>query len=366
MALTLSATDDTGVISYYVSEISTTPLATDSGWVSVTASTSYSADVSYTLSSGDGTKTVYVWFKDSAGNVSSVVSDSITLFIGPPIPIPDTGQTGDYTSIFGEDSDYTSNTFSFTDNGDSTVKDNNTSLVWQKEDDNSTRNWSNAKIYCESLNFGGYTDWRLPNVKELQSIVNYGNFPPTIDQTYFPNTASSYYWSSTTSQSNTDDAWLVTFGYGSVLKYGKVYNYYVRCVRGRSESAIWSMAFSIIDSEIVSHLSTSLMWQREDDSVWRTWESALSYCESLSLGGYTDWRLPNVKELQSIVNYGNFPPTIDQTYFPNTASSYYWSSTTNLNSDVNAWGVYLYNGMVGHIFKTSTNSYYVRCVRGGQ
>src|SRR3989338_2900340 len=78
VALTLSATDNVGVTGYYASETSTTPSASASGWTSVTSTTSYSADISFTLSSGSGTKTVYVWFKDAAGNVSASSSDSIT------------------------------------------------------------------------------------------------------------------------------------------------------------------------------------------------------------------------------------------------------------------------------------------------
>ena len=71
--------DDVGVVGYYASETSTTPSASSSGWTSVTSATSYSANVSFTLSSGDGTKTVYVCFKDVAGNVSASASDSIIL-----------------------------------------------------------------------------------------------------------------------------------------------------------------------------------------------------------------------------------------------------------------------------------------------
>ncbi len=81
VTLTLSATDDTGVTGYYASETSTTPSASASGWTSVTSTTSYLADVSFTLSSSSGTKTVYVWFKDAAGNVATSASDRITSVI---------------------------------------------------------------------------------------------------------------------------------------------------------------------------------------------------------------------------------------------------------------------------------------------
>ena len=76
---TISATDDTGVTGYYLSESSTTPSITSSGWTSVTSTTSYNANVNWTLSSGNGTKTVYVWFKDAVGNISASANTSITL-----------------------------------------------------------------------------------------------------------------------------------------------------------------------------------------------------------------------------------------------------------------------------------------------
>ena len=89
VTLGLSATDARGVTGYYVSESSTKPSASASGWTPITSITSYSANVSYTiLSSGDGSKTVYVWYKDAAGNVSSVSSDSITLTTSPTTPTP--------------------------------------------------------------------------------------------------------------------------------------------------------------------------------------------------------------------------------------------------------------------------------------
>lgn len=87
VALALTATDNVGVTGYYVSESPTPPSASAPGWTSVTSTASYSADVSFTLSSGDGTKTVYVWFKDAAGNVSAAASDTITLSTSAPIAI---------------------------------------------------------------------------------------------------------------------------------------------------------------------------------------------------------------------------------------------------------------------------------------
>ena len=89
VTLTLSAADNVGVTGYYASETSTTPSANASGWTSVTSTTSYSASVSFALSSGSATKTVYVWFKDAAGNVSASASDSITLTVSDGATLTD-------------------------------------------------------------------------------------------------------------------------------------------------------------------------------------------------------------------------------------------------------------------------------------
>ena len=85
VTVSLSATDSIGVTGYYISTSSSTPSASASGWTTVTSTTSYSESVSYTLSGGDGSKTIYVWFKDSGGNISSSASDSITLDTTVPI-----------------------------------------------------------------------------------------------------------------------------------------------------------------------------------------------------------------------------------------------------------------------------------------
>ena len=77
VTLSISASDDIGVTGYYLSQSSSTPSSSASGWTAVSSSTYFSASVSYTLSGGNGTNTVYVWFKDAAGNVSSSASDTI-------------------------------------------------------------------------------------------------------------------------------------------------------------------------------------------------------------------------------------------------------------------------------------------------
>lgn len=107
----------------------------------------------------------------------------------------------------------------------------------------------------------------------------------------------------------------------------------------------------------ISDEATGLMWQQEAPEAKMTWEQAVSYCENLNLGGYTDWRLPTLKELKSI------NPVNDMECFPNASSSFYWSSTTFARNTSYAWGVYFYYGYDYDHYKYS--SYYVRAVRGG-
>jgi hypothetical protein len=157
------------------------------------------------------------------------------------LKLPDTGQTAKYSTVFGEDADYTINPPSYTDNGNDTITDNVTGLVWQKQDDGTKKTWADAGAYCDALALGGHTDWRLPSDIELMSVVDYGkSIGPVMDasdfglinKTYFPNTKSSYYWSSSTYAYSTGNAWSVSFYKGNVDYDDKSGTDYVRCVRG--------------------------------------------------------------------------------------------------------------------------------------
>jgi len=320
-------------------------------------------------------------------------------------PVPDTGQTTSYTDTFGEDSDYLINPPSYTkldangnDLADSAtswkmVRDNVTGLIWEvKTDDNSVHDKDNTYTWYDSnpdtnggnagtpgdgtdtedfinelnsSNYGGHSDWRLPTPKELTSIVDYGKYNPAINTNYFPNmvSESSYYWSSTTFANYTDWAWRVNFDDGLVYGlYSKSNNYYVRAVRGGQS---WSFGHLVINGDgTVTDTSTGLMWQQETAGSM-TWEGAISYCENLSLSGYNDWYLPNRNELQSLVDYSKYKPSINTTHFPDTVSSDYWSSTTDacFLTEV-AWRVNFDSGYV--FFSNKSNTYYVRAIRGGQ
>ena len=107
--------------------------------------------------------------------------------------------------------------------------------------------------------------------------------------------------------------------------------------------------------------TTGLEWQRFDDNTTRTWNAAWSYCVGLTLNGKSDWRLPGVLELQSIVDYGGANPSINSTAFPGTNASSYWSASSDASDSTLAWRVIFNNGFVVAVSKTG--SYFVRCVR---
>ncbi|SLM28582.1 exported hypothetical protein [Desulfamplus magnetovallimortis] len=113
----------------------------------------------------------------------------------------------------------------------------------------------------------------------------------------------------------------------------------------------------------VTDKGTGLIWQQTDDGVERTWEEALEYCESLTLDTKSDWRLPNIRELETIVDDSLYGPAINTDYFKNAKSDVYWSGSTLANYTDYAWNVYFISGNVDYYYKT--DDYYVRCVRSG-
>ena len=308
-------------------------------------------------------------------------------------PIPDTGQTKCYDNtqeipcpqpgqpFYGQDAQYGTNTQSYTDLGNGVIKDNVTGLQWVKDGNlMATRDpgfdadytagdgcvtWQHALDYVAKLNnenYLGHSDWRLPTIKELSTLVDISiPYPgPTINITFFPGTVAYYYWSSTTLAGDTSYAWSVNFFNGLWFSYDKTYGYYVRAVRGGQSNN------NFIDNGngTVTDTITGLMWQQATAPGTYSWKQAITYCENLTLAGYSDWRLPNRNELQSIVDYSRYNPSIDTTYFPGTVAYYYWSSTTPADYTSYAWFVNFYNGSVYIYYKFG--GFYVRAVRGGQ
>lgn len=121
---------------------------------------------------------------------------------------------------------------SYTDNGDGTVTDNVTKLVWQQMTPFTDYSQAGALAYCAGLNLAGDTDWRLPAVIELVSIVDTGTYDPSIDSTIFPGTpAVGFYWSATPYAGQPGEAWGVFFNNGYMSSNPASMAYSVRCVR---------------------------------------------------------------------------------------------------------------------------------------
>lgn len=159
---------------------------------------------------------------------------------------PGTNQGASYTATFGENHDYanSASTMSFTIyNGaawggtatSSVTVDNRTGLMWVTNPVDagisSTPDWEGAITLCEGLNYAGFADWRLPNINELVSIVDYSRQSPSINTAYFLNTQNDYYWSSTTYMPDAPSAWYVQFANGDINYVDKAFTFYVRCVR---------------------------------------------------------------------------------------------------------------------------------------
>lgn len=316
--------------------------------------------------------------------------------------LPDTGQTKCYQGVdpwaeipcagTGQDGEYNINPMSYTDNGNGTVSDNNTGLMWQKcsvgQNNDSACSGTSVKYnwyktsgtyhaqynptsmdVCGDLVLGGHSDWRLPVKKELITLVDYSVPPPgpTINTTYFPNTKSSNYWLFTTYADDPNSAWYVNLYYGYVGPFGyKDSSYYVRCVR----SGQTAPSFSDNGNGTVTDIKTGLIWQQGESGYMR-WGSALSYCNALSLAGKTDWRLPNIKELESITDDTRLSPAFYISFFPSAyANAVYWSSTTYAGYPFFlAWGIYSYNGAVYYYNKSlyldNSHYNYARCVQDG-
>lgn len=134
----------------------------------------------------------------------------------------------------------------YLDNGDETVSDLQAGLMWMQcsvglsgagcaSGTASTFTWNLALQQPRTLNssggFAGYSDWRLPNVNELETLVELACWSPSINMTFFPNTPGSYYWSSSPFTANLYLAWYVDFDYGKSSNYERIANYAVRLVR---------------------------------------------------------------------------------------------------------------------------------------
>ena len=241
------------------------------------------------------------------------------------------------------------------------VVDSLTGLMWQRSYA-SARAWADGVTYCDDLAYGGYDDWRLPSQLELLSIVDNGTVNPSIDTTVFRGTPSGFFWTATRQPSTEGGVRYVQFGTGHCSYYDDTHSAYTRCVRGgyRGSPEGTFNAFVLVGTlePTVIHKTTGLEWQKAFGSDL-TWQQSITYCETLDYAGHTDWRLPNVKELQSLINNEIINPCSD---FPNMPSVGFWSSSTSMTDTGQGWVVGFVSAAVYPYAKTDT--YPARCVRG--
>jgi hypothetical protein len=361
---------------------------------------------------------------------------------GPSFPLPDTnlrvchdaagavpcpGQAGDPacagTAYCGQDAQLGWDTkhpgtarFAVSKESEPVVSDSVTGLAWQGcsagqsgtscQGNASLMDWYAADAHCEQSSWGGFSDWRLPDSFELQSIADYGRTSPAIDLSVFVNAPShdkvdqtqwwkECYWSATSYASDASLAWAMISNNGDIAE-GSGHPYhpndkaakgwegcYVRCVRlgGPLQRRRLVRYEPVAGEPMVADVSTRLQWQGcsagqtgagcAGTAAMLDWKSALARCEGLTWGGHDDWRLPNVKELRSIVDLTRTRPAVDTALFPNppvyvhgTSSNtvgQYWSST---GRSYNSFALYVsFDTGFSHFYKQSEGRH-VRCVRG--
>jgi hypothetical protein len=296
---------------------------------------------------------------DSSSNIVKILND-----INYNYTIVTTGQKYSYDNAgniinptkgdadYGQDAQYSSTEFSFTNNRDDTVTDNNTGLTWQVIPSDDQMTWDEAVEYCENLELGGYDDWRLPSLKEAFSLSDFETGWPYIDISYFDfasetigetsqinDSSQGQFWTSDyylvgTTHNDAASAFGINYATGLIEADALGMGKYVRAVRG-DEYGI----NGFVDNRdcTVSDEATGLMWMQNDSGLTMDWDDALDYAENFEYAGYDDWRLPDVKELQSIVDYSGSYPAIDLEYFnitelENNEFYYFWTSTSAYHS----------------------------------
>ena len=296
--------------------------------------------------------------------------------------------------FYGQNANYAGNQPQYMDNGDGTVTDLVTGLMWQNSFDHNgdgsidyddKLSYNDILATADTVSTGGYDDWHVPTIKEQYSLImfsgkdisgyegtNTEGLIPFINTDYF-----DYAYGDTDAGERLIDVQCATtnmyvsteveemvfgvnFADGRIKGYGtglmgadKLFNYLL--VRGNETYGINSFVDN--NDGTITDNATGLMWMQDDNAAAILWQTALSYAEGYEFAGYSDWRLPDAKELQSIVNYSRSPattnsaaidPVFNCTQITNEAGEvdypWYWSNTTHVNmfeGNEGSWGAYV-------------------------
>ncbi len=247
-----------------------------------------------------------------------------------------------------------------------TALDHATCLMWQRNTDATVSDWTTAKAYCDKLVLDGFNDWRLPTRAELTSLTDFTAYLPAINTTVFPGTgggvtSSGRYWSGTIDAVNADRRWVVIHGsVGQMTYIDGAGDANVRCVRGKG--APLAVRFDSSVAGVVTDNETGLTWEASPPDADYDTAQATAYCAALQLAGYTDWRLPALRELATLTD-----PTLKIPALPSifsTPGTWYWASTLVYNSTEH-WAVQFNTGFSAP--ETPPGTVYantrMRCVR---
>jgi hypothetical protein len=265
------------------------------------------------------------------------------------------------------------NPASYTDNGDGTVTDNVTNLVWQKAvTPSQAYSWCNAINYCATLALAGRS-WRLPTRIELLSLVDFTRTGPAINTTSFPSVpGGKYHWTSSpwvVSQIATKPqySWIVNFSEGLTSNAGdRTAAEYARCVSAPDEGALPSPRYLLVATGEAQDVDTKLIWATTATTTTTDFATAQTTCSGLGLNGHT-WRTPSIKELSTLVDevppISKVSPAIDTTTFAGTAATTpYWSSSLYGGMSATAHAPWVINYEDGFTEYNQTAAL-VRCVR---
>jgi predicted outer membrane repeat protein len=295
------------------------------------------------------------------------------------------------SAFYGQDAQFAGNAPSYTLSGDGlTVYDNVTDLTWTQSPDfdgdgdidaADKFTYDEAVAYAETLNtanFGGFDDWRLPDIKEVYSLIDFSGKDPSgyegtstvglvpfIDTDYFDfgygdttageriidaQMASSTLYVGNTGNDGGRTMFGVNFADGRIKGYGLTLagsdkTFYAYFVRGNTDYGDNDLVDNADDT--ITDAATGLMWSQDDSGSGLNWEDALAWVQQKNTEnylGYSDWRMPDVKELQSIVDYSRSPQTtgtaaIDPLFNitsitiedGSTDWPHFWSGTTHAN-----------------------------------